>query len=69
MATILAIFGLLMAIESYDRGIKQYDVDGIDINRNPDPNKHPRVTDAMTCVYRATILVTTCLSITCLFFR
>lgn len=70
ISTILANFGLVMAIISYDHGVLKYDVDkGINKEAYPIASEHPRVTNYTTCFLRIAILLTTIISIVFLLLR
>lgn len=69
LQALLGIFGLVLAMLNYEYGIFSYDVDGIDVEKYPDASRHPRVACFLTCVVRSVVLITTLISIGCLFKR
>ena len=54
---------------NYEYVIFNFDVKGIDMARYPDASKHPRVTSFFTCVVRTVVMITTIVSIGCMFKR
>ena len=69
MASILANFGLILGLMSYEHVIFEYDVNGIDTERWPIASQHPRVTCSYSAMCRWTLFITTVMAIGCLFIR